>query len=230
MVPRALSLATRALVQLALLFAVLGLVLFLPAGTLRFWQAWAYLGIFVVASAAVTAYLMRKDPGLLERRLALAEKGEQERKQKIIQALAGPSFFGMLVVAGVDRRLGWSPHLPPAVVIVADTLVAAGFVIVFLVFRENSFTSAIVEVSKEQKVITTGPYRFVRHPMYSGGLLLIVATPFALGSVWAAVLVVPLFVAIVVRLLDEERFLAAHLTGYAEYLRATRHRLLPHVW
>jgi protein-S-isoprenylcysteine O-methyltransferase Ste14 len=225
----AVPLRTRAAIQSFSLFALLALLVLLPAGTVRYWQAWAYVGIFVVASTSITGYLLKHDPALLERRLAIAEKGEPEPRQKVIQAILGPAFFLMLLVAGLDLRFGWS-HVPFAAVVVAELVVVAAFVVVFFVFRENTFSSSIVEVTARQRVVSSGPYRLVRHPMYSGGLLLLLATPVSLGSWWAELLVVPLSVGIVVRLLDEERLLSERLPGYRNYMAETRSRLVPRIW
>ena len=132
-------------------------------------------------------------------------------------------------MAGFDRRFGWS-SVPPVLVIAADVLVAAGFLITFFVFRENSFTSAIVEVAERQQVISTGPYRLVRHPMYAAALLLFLAIPLALGSYWALLSVPPLYFCIAWRLLEEEEFLLRSLPGYDRYVRTTRFRLIPRIW
>jgi protein-S-isoprenylcysteine O-methyltransferase Ste14 len=222
-------LGTRVVVQSAAFVVIVAFLLLLPAGTLIYWQAWTYIGLFVVATTTMSVYLIRKDPTLLERRLALAERGEAQKEQKVVQAIAGPSFLLMFLVSGLDLRFGWS-RVPFAVVVVADLLVVAAFVVVFLVFRENTFTSAVVEVVPGQRAVTTGPYRIVRHPMYSGALLLLAATPVALGSWWAEWFLVPLATAIVVRLMLEERYLEERLAGYREYMQATRWRLVPRVW
>jgi protein-S-isoprenylcysteine O-methyltransferase Ste14 len=225
----AANLRTRAAVQSASLVALVVLLLVLPAGTVRYWQAWTYVGIFVVATTSITGYLLKRDPALLERRLALAKTGEHEPRQKLIQAILGPAFFLMLLVAGLDLRFGWS-RIPFTVVVLAELQVIVAFVAIFFVFRENTYASAIVEVSPTQRVVSTGPYSVVRHPMYTGGLLLLLATPIALGSWWAELLVVPLAAGIVARILDEERVLSEQLPGYREYMAATRARLLPRIW
>jgi protein-S-isoprenylcysteine O-methyltransferase Ste14 len=222
-------LAARVTVQSAALVALIAFLLLAPAGSVLYWQAWAYVGIFLIATTSISAYLLRKDPALLERRLALGEKGERRPRQKAVQATLGVAFFAMLVVSSLDLRFGWS-HVPFVVVVVADVVVALAFFFVFLVLRENTFAAAVVTVAAQQKVVTTGPYRVIRHPMYSGGLILLAATPVALGSWWAELLVVPMAVGIVLRLLDEERLLAESLDGYRAYMAATRSRLIPGVW
>ncbi len=213
---------------LALMLA-LALALFLPAGSLSFWQAWVYLGIFAVCVILITAYLARYDLRLLASRVSAGPIAETQRSQQIIQSLASLCFIGLFIVAGLDYRFHWS-EVPLAVVLVADAFVVLAFLIVFLVFKENTYTSGTIEVTEEQKVISTGPYSVVRHPMYVGGGLLLLATPFALGS-WVAIpLAVAVILVIVVRLLEEEKFLMANLDAYAEYLQKVRYRLIPFIW
>jgi protein-S-isoprenylcysteine O-methyltransferase Ste14 len=132
-------------------------------------------------------------------------------------------------VPALDHRFSWS-RVPLAVVVAGDVLVGVGFLIVFLVFRENSFASAVVEVSAAQKVIDTGPYARVRHPMYAGALVLLAGIPLALGSLFGLLVLVPFAAILVARLLDEERFLVRELPGYAAYRQKTRYRLIPYVW
>lgn len=212
--------------QLALMMALL---LFVPAGTLHYWQAWAFLAVFLGASLAITAYLFRHDRELLERRLRAGPSAETEASQKIIQAFAGLVFIAALVVPALDHRFGWS-HLPLPVVLAGDVLVALGFLIVFRVFRVNTFTASTIEVAAEQQVITTGPYALVRHPMYAGALLLFLGIPLALGSLWGLLVFVPALLVLVWRLVDEEKFLVDNLAGYEAYRRKTRYRLIPHIW
>ena len=219
----------RSFAGLAFLMAVLAAALFGAAGTLRFWQGWAYLLVFLVAVLLITVHFLRHDPDLIRRRLAVGPVAEQRRTQQVVQSVTSVCFLALFVVSGLDRRFGWS-SMPAPLALLGDALVAAGFGIVFLVFRENSYTSAVVEVSAGQRVISTGPYRVVRHPMYAGGLLLIAATPVALGSLAALPVVLPLAAAIVTRLRDEERLLAAELPGYREYCRQVRYRLVPGLW
>ena len=147
----------------------------------------------------------------------------------MIQGLASLFFIGLYVVSGLDRRFGWS-HVAPAASLVSDALVALGLFIVFLVFRENTYTSAIIEVSSEQRVVSSGPYSLVRHPMYSGAMLLLIFTPLALGSWIGAPFAIPVIAVVIARLLSEERFLRSRLSGYEEYRRRVRYRLVPGVW
>jgi len=219
----------RAFAGLLQLVVALAVLIFLPAWTLRYWQAWILAAVFIACTLAITVYLMRNDPALLERRLKAGPGAEQENSQKIIQALAIVAFISIFVVSALDHRFGWS-SVPPYVIALGDILVALGFFLVFLVFRENTFTSGIIEVGSEQKVITTGPYALVRHPMYIGALVMLIGVPLALGS-WWGLLTITLMVAVIVwRLLDEESFLAKRLAGYCEYQNRVRYRLLPFIW
>ena len=207
----------------------LGVMLFAPAWTIDFWQAWVYLSVFTAASALITAYLWRFDPKLLERRVNAGPRAEKEKSQKLIQILASLAFIGTLVLPSLDRRFGWS-RIPVVLVIASDALVALGFLAVFLVYKANTFTSATIEVAPNQPVISTGPYAIVRHPMYAGALVLLLATPPALGSSWGLVMLIPMTLVLVLRLVSEERFLRKSLPGYTEYCQKVRYRLAPLIW
>lgn len=224
-----MNLNTKAWVGVIFLAIVMGLLLFGGAGTLRYWQAWGYLAVFFGASILITIYLAKNDPALLKRRLSGGPTAEKETSQRIIMVFASIGFVALLVVPALDHRFAWS-SVPLYLVIAGDALTAVGFYIVFLVYKENSFTSATIEVAQNQKVITTGPYAIVRHPMYAGSLLYIFAMPFALGSFWG-LLVLAAFVPVLLwRLFDEERFLAKNLPGYTEYCSKVRWRLMPGVF
>jgi protein-S-isoprenylcysteine O-methyltransferase Ste14 len=223
------SLVVKAIAGLVFLLAVLGLLLFISAGTLEYWQAWVYLAVFGICTLFVTVYLIRNDPRLLASRVQAGPAAETQKSQKDIQGLASIAFIGVFIVSGLDVRFGWS-NIVPVVSIISDGLVALGLFFVFLVFRENSFTSATIEVQQEQKVISTGPYSLVRHPMYAGAAVLLLFTPPALGSWVALVPAIGVILVIVVRLLDEEKFLAKNLVGYDVYREKVRYRLVPFVW
>jgi protein-S-isoprenylcysteine O-methyltransferase Ste14 len=223
------GLILRSVAGLVFLVAMLGLALFGAAGTLSYWRAWLYLAVFAGCIVLITLYLFVRDRRLLESRLNVGPAAEQQRSQQLIQGLASIFFLLVYVVAGLDHRFGWS-HVPPALSVLADLFVALGLLIVFLVFRENTYTSAIIELADQQRVVSTGPYRVVRHPMYSGALLMLLFTPLALGSWVALPLVLPLILVIAARLLAEEKFLAKGLAGYDDYRRAVRYRLIPWIW
>ena len=219
----------RALVGLLGLFVAMAALLLLPAWTLRYWQAWLFLSLFFGASVAVTVYLMKSDPGLLERRIYAGPTAEKEKSQKIIQSITALGFVAMLVVPALDRRFGWSA-VPLWATLAGDVLVAIGFLIIFLVYKENAFASATIEVYPEQKVITTGLYGLVRHPMYMGGLFLFVGMCLALGSWWDFLVFLLMVPALMWRIFDEEKLLAKELPGYLEYRNNVRRRLIPFVW
>lgn len=223
------NLNTRAWVSLAVLALVMGLLVFVPAGTVRYWQAWAYLSIFTGASVLTTLYLIRHDPALLERRMKGGPTAEKQPTQKLIMLGTSVGFVGLLVVSALDARFGWSV-VPLGAVLFGDALVIAGFYFISIVYRENTFTSATIEVAKDQKVISTGPYAVVRHPMYAGALLYLLGTPLALGSYWGLVVFGAVLPLLLWRLFDEERFLCRNLPGYTEYRKRVRHRLVPFVW
>jgi len=214
---------------LLFLFLVMSGAVFLSAGTVGYWQAWLCLGVFFLSSTALTCYLAVFDAALLERRIKAGAVAEARKGQKVIQALAQLFFIALLVVPALDHRFRWSAVPAPAA-LAGDALMLTGFAIVFLVFKVNTYTSATIEVARDQKVISTGPYAFVRHPMYSGALLLVAGIPIALGSWWGLLAVVPTAGAIVWRLLDEEVFLESNLTGYSEYRQKVRYRLIPLGW
>jgi protein-S-isoprenylcysteine O-methyltransferase Ste14 len=218
--------ASQGLVELIVVMAALT---FLPAWTFEYWQAWILLAVFFACTLAIDLYLVKNDPKLLERRLKAGPGSEKEKSQQIIQAMAIVAFVAIFVFSALDHRFGWSP-VPPFVSILGDVLVALGLYFVFLVFKENTFTSGIIEVGDDQKVVATGPYALVRHPMYIGALVMLVGVPLALGSLWGLLTIVPMVFVLVIRLLDEERFLAKNLAGYSEYQSKVRYHLVPLIW
>jgi protein-S-isoprenylcysteine O-methyltransferase Ste14 len=199
---------------------------FLPAGTFDYWEAWVYLAVLFVPMSMVLIYLYQKAPDLLERRMKVKEEKKEQNKLLLI---AYPFFVLAYLLPGFDRRFEWS-HVPIALVIVADVLVLLGYGFFFLVLRENRYASRVVEVEKEQRVITSGPYVIVRHPMYLGLSILYLFTPLALGSYWGMIpasLIIPILVA---RIWSEERILVKELKGYAEYMHKTKYRYIPGIW
>jgi protein-S-isoprenylcysteine O-methyltransferase Ste14 len=223
------NLNRKAFAGLLFVLLVMAALLFLSAGTLDYWQAWAFLAVYLTSSLAITLYLMKKDPSLLARRMRGGPTAEKEPTQKIIMFFASLGFIALLVFPALDHRFAWS-HLPPYVALAGDVLVALGFVAVFFVFKENPFTSATIEVAPEQKVISTGPYALVRHPMYTGAIVMLIGIPIALGSCWGLLVIVAMMPALIWRLLDEEKFLSRNLPGYVEYQNKVRYRLIPLVW
>lgn len=214
------------LLRFGLAVPVLMALIFVPAGTLAFWEGWLYLAVLLIPLTFAMVYLLKNDPELLERRMHMRER---EKTQARIIAASSLYFVMLFVLPGLDHRFGWS-HTPAPLVLLGALLVLLGYGIVLLVFRENRYASRVVEVTQGQQVISSGPYAYVRHPMYSGVTLMYVFTPLALGAWWVvlpALLIIPILAA---RLRNEEEVLLRELPGYAEYREKTRYRLLPGVW
>jgi len=219
----------KAFVGLLFLLMVMAALLFIPAWTLDYWQAWTFLAVYFGWSLAITLYLMERDPKLLQRRMRGGPAAEKDPNQKIIMIFTSLGFIGLLIFPALDHRFVWS-RMPPYVALAGDLLVALGFLVILFVFKENTFSSATIELAPNQKVISTGPYAVVRHPMYAGALVLLLGIPIALGSSWGLLVLVSMLPALIWRLLDEEKLLAGNLTGYAEYQNKVRFRLIPLVW
>lgn len=204
----------------------LGLLFFLPAGTLNYWEAWLYLIVLFTPAFFMVKYLIKNDRALLERRMRMKEK---EREQSLIVRLSYFYFLATFLLPGFDKRFGWS-DTPIWLVLFANGMVLLGYILVMRVFRENSYASRIVEVEQGQRVIDTGPYALVRHPMYLGVTLLYVMTPLALGSYWSLILALLIIPILIARILNEEAVLTRDLVGYTEYQKKVKFRLLPLVW
>jgi len=198
----------------------------LPAGTVRYWQVYLYFSILLVPMIFVLIYFLKRDPKFLERRTKGAEK---IKEQKLIQLLNLPVFISAFIIPGLDRRFGWS-NIHFEIIIITDIVILFGYLIIFAVFRENSYASRIIEIDKEQKVISTGPYSIVRHPMYLGVLIMYLPTPIALGSYWGLIPMGLLPLSLVLRILNEEKVLKENLKGYREYCIKTKYRLIPNIW
>ncbi len=223
------SLTFRAWAGAVNLLAMLSAAMFLPAGTVAYWQAWMFLALFFLPVILITRHFLSADPALIERRLHVGPVHETRPLQKFLQTAASLGFLLLFIIPGFDHRYGWS-DVPPLLSVVCGTVIAAGLFLIWEVFRVNSFTSALIEVSEMQTVISSGPYAVVRHPMYAGALPVLILTPIALGS-WTGVLVSPLMLAVIVgRILDEERMLTEELEGYRDYRTKVRYRLVPYVW
>lgn len=204
----------------------LGLVFFLPAGTPYYWEAWVYILVLAVPMAVVAVYLFRYDPALMERRMRTRET---QGTQKLVIALSFLFFVPAFIIPGLDKRFGWST-VPLAVIIISEVMVLSGYLLFALVLKTNSYASRVIEVEKGQKVISTGPYAVVRHPMYLAMLIIYIVSPLALGSYWALIPAVFLVGTMVVRIRGEERELSENLEGYKEYKAKTKYRLLPGIW
>jgi protein-S-isoprenylcysteine O-methyltransferase Ste14 len=207
-------------------FLLLGLILFLPAGTIHYWQAWVFMATLALPALLVVIHYMKTDPELIERRMRMREK---EREQQLLIKFSYPLFLLAFILPGLDHRFGWS-IVPLAVALVADGIIFCGYLLFVLVLKENRYASRVVEVARDQPVISTGPYAVVRHPMYVSVLMIYLASPIALGSWWAMAASWWIILVLVRRIRNEEDVLARSLPGYQAYTRSTRFRLLPGVW
>jgi protein-S-isoprenylcysteine O-methyltransferase Ste14 len=226
------NLALRLVGKTAVWLAIMGALLFAAAGTVRWMQGWAFLAIFAIASAGFGAWLGRRDPGLLAARLGPITQRGQPLWDKIFLIVFVFVWLGWLFLMGLDAQRWHSSSMPPAINVFGAALMAAGFLGVMRVFRENSFAAPVIRVQSErtQRVIDTGPYALVRHPMYSATMLYLFGISLLLGS-WYGLLAVPLMIAAIApRAVMEERLLKRDLPGYANYMTRVRYRLIPGIW
>ena len=226
-----MSLRSKLLVRIALVLILGVAVLFIPAGTWKFWQGWAFLGVTFIPSTLAFLYFYKRDPQLVERRL---QTKETVSAQRLLIQVMRPLFLVAFLLPGLDYRWGWSRTVLRAVplwlMLLSQVLVLGGFLLVLWVMKVNSFAARTIQVEAGQSVVSTGPYAIVRHPLYSGSVLMWLATPLALGSyvAWPAFALLISFY--VIRLLNEEKVLRQELPGYSEYCQRTRYRLVPFVW
>lgn len=207
-----------------IIMIVMGIVLFLPAGTLRFWEAWIYWLGFSIITFFITDYFLKKSPELLSRRMKYREKDTTKKTPAVFNL-----FFVGYIIPGIDFRFHWS-SVPIWIIITSNVIVLLGYIFIIFVFNQNRYASTIIQVEKEQQVITTGPYSIVRHPMYLGMLLMLLFTPLALGSYWA---VLPFLLSVpmnIFRIKNEEEVLLRDLPGYKDYCLKTPYRLIPLIW
>jgi protein-S-isoprenylcysteine O-methyltransferase Ste14 len=219
----------KAFAGLLALFLIMAMLLFVPAGTFRYRQGWIFLVVYFTWAVAITLYLMKADPKLLQRRMSGGPTAEKEPAQKIIMLLTSLGFIGLIAFPALDHRFAWS-HVSRYRVFLGNLLVSLGWLEILFVFRVNTFASSIIELAPDQKVISTGPYAIVRHPMYAAAIVMLSGIPIALDSWWGLLLIVAMMPGLVWRLLDEERFLARNLPGYQDYQKTVRFRLMPGVW
>lgn len=206
-----------------------GLLLFAPAGTFDYWQAWVFLAVFAVAAVVAGIFMRIYDPAVMQRRLRGGPVAETRPVQKIVMVGLWLSLAAMLALSAIDHRLGWS-SVPMTVSLAGDVLVVSGLGVSMLVVVQNSYAAATITVEPGQQLVTTGLYGLVRHPMYAASTIMIGGTPLALGSYWGLAMLVPCLVALVVRTVDEEAMLEQELQGYHEYTQKVRYRLVPYVW
>jgi protein-S-isoprenylcysteine O-methyltransferase Ste14 len=207
---------------------VLGLLLFLPAGTFDYWQAWV-LVVVAISTWISGVFLLRANPATLQGRMRGGPTAETRMVQKVVMGGLWLSLATMLVVSVLDHRFGWYA-VPTAISLVGDVLVAVGLAVPVLAVIQNSYAAVTVQVGEGQKVVSTGLYGLVRHPMYTGNVIMMVGIPIALGSYWGLVFVVPGLIVLAWRIRDEEKLLQEKLGGYREYTQQVRYRLVPCMW
>jgi protein-S-isoprenylcysteine O-methyltransferase Ste14 len=223
------SINKRALKAFLIGAVALLVLIMVPAGSVYYWQGWVFIAIFLLATGLITIYLAKNDPKLLESRMKVGPGAETQPAQKKIMKFAMIGFIVLLVFPAFDWRFSLSP-IPSIISIIGDVLMIIGFIIVFRVFQVNSYGASTIKVEEGQKVIDTGPYAIVRHPMYAGALIMLIGIPLALGSWFGFLALIPITIAICYRLLDEERFLTMNLEGYAAYTGKVHWRLIPMIW
>jgi protein-S-isoprenylcysteine O-methyltransferase Ste14 len=210
---------------------VFGLIFFLPAGTLRFWEGWTYLGVWFIPGVFFTIYFAKRDPAMVERRLQSKEK---LKEQRLVIRAAYAIFFLAYLIPGLDLRFGWTRRfvgeVPLWLKIVSLAMVLGSYLLTIWVMDVNRYASRTIQVEAGQTVAATGPYKWVRHPMYFGALFMMLFTPLALGSYVALPFFALALPVLVLRLLNEEKVLRQELPGYSEYCEGTRHRLIPYIW
>jgi protein-S-isoprenylcysteine O-methyltransferase Ste14 len=219
----------KGLLSAALGLVAFGLMLFVPAGTTHYWQGWAFLAVFALSTWIPTVYLIRTNPAALERRMSAGPSAETRPLQKILITVVFVAFPATFMISALDHRFGWS-SVPAPVSVVGDVLVAVGLGVAMLVIVQNSYAAANVTVEAGQQLVCTGLYGLVRHPMYSGNVVLMLGVPLALGSYWGLLLLIPGVLVLVLRIRDEEELLTQELGGYREYTQQVHYRLVPYVW
>lgn len=216
----------QALTKFILGLLLIGLFLFLPAGTFNFWQAWLFIGVLFVPMFIAGIVLMIRQPELLRKRL---DAKEQQQEQKWVVALSGLMFIAVFVVAGLNRRFGWL-LLPDWAVYIATAIFLVAYAMYAEVMRENVWLSRTVEVQENQQVVSTGLYGIVRHPMYAATLLLFLSMPLVLASPWSFVIMLIYIPIIALRIRNEEQVLERELKGYTEYKQRVRYKVIPFIW
>jgi protein-S-isoprenylcysteine O-methyltransferase Ste14 len=215
-----------AVLRLAVGIPMICALFFLPAGTFKYWQAWVWLATLFIPMGISMVYLLKIDPKLLERRTRTNETRPEQ--QRIIMASV-VYLLVIFILPGFDVRNGWS-NVPAWLCLAADGIVFVSYILYVFVMKTNTYASRVIEVEQGQQVITSGPYAFVRHPMYLAMLLMMTASPLALGSYWATLPSIAFILLLAARAKNEEELLQKELKGYSEYMQKTRYRLFPGIW
>ncbi|MCJ7446283.1 MAG: isoprenylcysteine carboxylmethyltransferase family protein [Bacteroidales bacterium] len=216
----------RALLLYLLSLFLAGLLIFLPAGSLKFWNGWLFMGVLFISMFCVLIYLLAKDPDLLAKRLKTKEK---EKTQKIYLILSIIFLLFTFIMPGLDFRFNWS-DVPLSVVLISTLIMMSGYLMFFIVMKQNTYASRVIEIQDEQRLIDTGLYSFVRHPMYLGATILYGFAPLVLGSFYALIPMVFFPVLLIIRIKNEEKVLVNGLKGYDEYMKKVKYRLFPFIW
>jgi len=220
---------TKVLVSGLVQLVLIGVLLFVPAGTVDYWQAWVFLAVVALSAVIPSMYVQRTNPAAMQRRMRGGPAAEARAAQQLVMAGLYGSLVAMVVLSALDHRFGWS-RVPAAVCLVGDVVAAVGLGMVMLVIVQNSYASSTVQVESGQTVVSRGLYGLVRHPMYTANVIMMVGIPLALGSYWGLVFVIPGLLTLAWRIRDEETLLRGELDGYREYTRKVRYRLVPGVW
>jgi protein-S-isoprenylcysteine O-methyltransferase Ste14 len=224
-----MKLALKTIAAMAFSVVFFGVALFVPAGTVDYWQAWVFIAVFLTATMVPSAYLAVRNPAALARRMKAGPTAETRPVQRIVMSATVLLVIAALVVSALDHRFGWS-SVPLWLIVVGDVLVVGGLVLSQLVVVQNSYAAATITVEVDQPLVSTGLYGVVRHPMYLGALIMMVGMPPALDSLWGLVVVAVALPVLAARILDEEKMLRQELPGYPEYASLVRKRLVPGVW
>jgi protein-S-isoprenylcysteine O-methyltransferase Ste14 len=223
---KAITLILKAVVNCILALIFFGLPLFLPAGSFKFWNAWLFLGTFIISMLLILVYLSINNPDFAEKRM---QGNEKEKQQKLIMTFLVLSTLLTLAVSGFDYRFHWS-SVPISLTILFTIIMICGFVMLFMVMLQSSYASHVIEIQEEQKLIDTGLYSVVRHPMYLAFSIIFIVTPLILGSYYAIIPALFILLMIAIRLTNEEQILQKGLKGYDAYMKKVRYRLIPFIW
>ena len=220
------NLLARVIIRFSLAIIVVALILFIPAGSFKYWNAWLYIGSLIIPMTIALVYLYTHDPSLLEKRINLREK---EKEQKSYVKLSLVWFIISFVLPGLDFRYGWS-SVPLWLVLVSVVVMQFGYALFIIVMKQNSYASRVIEIQEKQKLIDTGLYAIVRHPLYLTASLIYISSPLILGSFYALIPMAFLPLILAYRIIHEEKILIDGLEGYKEYMKKVKYRLIPFVW
>lgn len=221
-----IPLIIRASTMYLLSLFIVSLLIFVPAGSIKFWNGWLFMGTLFIPMFFILIYLLAREPDLLTKRLKTKEK---EKTQKAYQVLSIIVCLAAFIVPGLDFRFNWS-EVPLSVVLISAVIMMSGYLMFFIVMKQNAFASRVIEIQSEQKLIDTGLYSLIRHPMYLAGIVLFVFAPLVLGSFYALIAMTFIPVLLVIRIKNEEKVLKEGLKGYDQYMKIVKYRLIPFIW